>query len=198
MPYWHCCVSPLTRPSPPPILHMYPRSGRKFLFLVRSDRSRKQKEKRAKTRYALESRKMQKTRRMQKLKNSRGRGRIVLGGPQTLNQLLATYSTPGPALFDAFCNSSVRLFSNCSFSIASRCWRGFSLYPAVGGAHLADMSLTKFWDMGYGWVMRPSRRISIEGMRTLSCGIFQSVSRRSKKEDGEGGGGSPGTKYAHT
>lgn len=43
----------------------------------------------------------------------------------TLSQLLATYSTPGPALLEAFWRSSFLLLSNCSFIMASRCCSGF-------------------------------------------------------------------------
>lgn len=53
------------------------------------------------------------------------RPRRVVASSHTLSMLLATYSTPGPALLDAFWRSSFLLLSNCSFIMASRCCSGF-------------------------------------------------------------------------
>ena len=62
-------------------------------------------------------------------------------------------ATPSPhePVFPLACwSSSFFCFSNSSFCMASRCWRGFMEYPVVGGAYRAETNFSKFWPAGYG------------------------------------------------
>lgn len=84
--------------------------------------------------------------------------------------VVSSYRPSFPATPVAFASSSFFFNSINSICILSLSCIGLSEYPGwIGGEFLAkEIRDWKSWTLGYGWAKRPSRRMSIDGMRTCS------------------------------